>query len=177
MDTIQLKSRDGKIVIAKRIILARSTVLQKKLDELNDSTEKGDTLEVSEADGESLGKIIQWMNRMEGSSQEETEPDGASEPMIPNNQEQEMERVANNNTTEGCDGAFDKEWFTSFPQFCVLVAVANRLRLADFVDAAVRFVVEWRVGKNLEDIREMMDNLGSNVRGPIQADGEADTER
>uniref|UniRef100_A0A182SF06 Uncharacterized protein n=1 Tax=Anopheles maculatus TaxID=74869 RepID=A0A182SF06_9DIPT len=88
--------------------------------------------------------------------------------MIPNNQEQNQEQRANNNAEEG-GATFDKEWFTNFQQFCVLMAAANRLRVQDLVDAAVRFLVGWREGKDMDEIREMMENLGSNVREPNQA--------
>uniref|UniRef100_A0A182VZR0 SKP1 component POZ domain-containing protein n=1 Tax=Anopheles minimus TaxID=112268 RepID=A0A182VZR0_9DIPT len=164
METIKLKSKDGKIITAHRSTLARSVVLQKKLEELNGAAENRDTLDVPEADGDCLRKIIQWMERHEV-SHDGTERDSA-ELMIPNNQEQNLAPSA------GKCGTFDKEMFTSFPQMCVLMAVANRLRVQDFIDAAVRFVVDWKQGKNLEDIREMMENGATHVRGsPQTGDG------
>ncbi|XP_050072189.1 uncharacterized protein LOC126560070 [Anopheles maculipalpis] len=178
METIQLKSRDGKTFTVQRTILARSTVLQKKLDELESSKANGDILDVPEADGESLSKLVQWMNRQASSSQEGTENGTASQSMIPNNQEQEQPGGGHKNAKENGGGAaFDKEWFSSIPQLCVLIAVAHRLRLVDFVDAAVSFVIEWREGKHLEDIREMMENQFTSVCGPNQAADGTGTER
>ncbi|XP_052890914.1 uncharacterized protein LOC128299093 [Anopheles moucheti] len=166
MDIIQLKSRDGKIISASRSILNRSVVLEKKLEELNTAAENGNTLDVPEADAECLRKLIQWMERQARTS-EGTE-NGSAELMIPNNQEHNLAPSAGN-TLE--NGVFDKEMFTNFPQLCLLMAAANRLQLQDFKDAAVRFVVEWKQGKNLEDLREMMENGASHVRGPHQSDG------
>ncbi|XP_053660378.1 uncharacterized protein LOC128709407 [Anopheles marshallii] len=166
MEIIQLKSRDGKLISVNRSILSRSVVLQRKLEELNAAADNGNTLDVPEADGECLRKIIQWMERPAGTS--EGIENGSVELMIPNNQEQNLVPSAGN--TLESDG-FDKEMFGSFPQLCVLMAAANRLQLQDLKDAAVRFVVEWKQGKNLEDLREMMENGASHVRGPQQSGG------
>uniref|UniRef100_A0A182RSZ4 Skp1_POZ domain-containing protein n=1 Tax=Anopheles funestus TaxID=62324 RepID=A0A182RSZ4_ANOFN len=164
METINLKSKDGKTISVNRSILTRSAVLQRKLEELNAADTNGDTLDVPEADGDCLRKIIKWMERQEG-TYEGSEMDNG-EVMIPNNQEQNMVPFVGNNVM---GGAFDKEMFTSFPQICVLVAAANRLGVQDIIDAAVRFVVDWKQGKNLEDLREMMENGTTQIRGSHQA--------
>uniref|UniRef100_A0A182M6B6 SKP1 component POZ domain-containing protein n=1 Tax=Anopheles culicifacies TaxID=139723 RepID=A0A182M6B6_9DIPT len=165
MEKIKLKSKDGKIVTAKRSILKRSEVLQKRLDELIGAAENCDTLDVPEADGDCLRKIVQWLERQEvtydGSENDSTEV------MIPNNQEQNLVPFAGiSGTMEG--GTFDKEMFTSFPHMCVLMAAANRLRVQDIINDGVRFVIGWKEGKNLEDIREMMENGATNIRGSLQ---------
>uniref|UniRef100_A0A182KEP9 SKP1 component POZ domain-containing protein n=1 Tax=Anopheles christyi TaxID=43041 RepID=A0A182KEP9_9DIPT len=174
MDTIKLKAKDGEIVTVQRNLLKHSSVLEKKLEELDETAEAGAVVEVPEADGNSLGKIIQWLEQCKGNAQSDgTEKNNYSEEMeIPNNQEQNVNRNAPSSETIA---PIDKEYFTNFRQFCVLIAVANRLKVQEFVDAAVRFVLEWKEGKSLDEIREMLEQDAPQVRPQNQP--VADTEQ
>ncbi|EAU77090.1 AGAP002747-PA [Anopheles gambiae str. PEST] len=165
METIKLKTKDGKVITAKRHLLKKSSVLEKKLEELAEeaSSEVGTIMNVPEADENSLRNILQWLERCERTTESEGSGtiDASEEAEIPNNQEQNMDR----NTGSGETGAtFDKEYFTNFRQFCVMIAVANRLQVQEFVDAAVRFVIEWKQDKSLDEIRGLLERQELSVR-------------
>uniref|UniRef100_A0A182P516 SKP1 component POZ domain-containing protein n=1 Tax=Anopheles epiroticus TaxID=199890 RepID=A0A182P516_9DIPT len=146
-----------------------SPVLGQKLEELLGSgdAERKTVIDVPEADGYCLRKILQWLAaRKEVEHSQGTENNNSEEVEIPNNQEQCVEQ-RNAGSCAGdseCFATFEKEYFTQFLDFCVLISAANRLQVRDFIDTATRFVMSWRQNKNLDDLRELLEQGTSLVR-------------
>uniref|UniRef100_A0A182NQH5 SKP1 component POZ domain-containing protein n=1 Tax=Anopheles dirus TaxID=7168 RepID=A0A182NQH5_9DIPT len=94
MESVKLKSNDGEIIVAKRSIINQSSVLQKKLEELEAAGEKhGEQfLSIPEADGNCLRKIIQWMDNQKETPPSQTVEKDSEDDAIPNNQEQLIEQ-------------------------------------------------------------------------------------